>query len=1235
MPPARYGQWEVVNTLGEGGMGVVYRARSVTDPAAGEVALKVARTREPDTIARLRAEISALSQIHHPSVVQVVDQGVSEGTPWYAMELIQGRTLRAWLDDLWPGAASGPSADTLAGAGPTAPAPPPQARPAEGVRLAANGRLTEVLTLFWRMCPPLAELHARAVVHRDLKPENVFLRPDGTPVLMDLGLVARARGGLGRERLEIGGRVVGTASYMSPEQASGQLVDARADLYALGAMLYEAVTGRKVIDGGPYQVVLARIAAELPAAPSSLVRALPPEVDALILGLLAKDPRRRVGHADDVAEQLRPFVPADLPVPPRTVESRPYLYRPGFHGREDLRAALESRVEQIERGTGGVVYLAGESGVGKTFLLAEIGRIATATGIRVVTAECLPVGAGSHSSVVDVARAPLHPFRPFFVSLADRCRLAPPDVVDQLLGARARILAPYEAALATTPAYASYPAPAPVSAELGRRRVVSAVLDTLAAVATAEQGAVLVLDDLHWADDLTLSVLHEVDAAWIGRTPLLIVGTWRAEEATADLARLAAAPHARFEAVGRLRVEDVHALVADMLAMPDPPPAFVEFVYSQTGGNPFFVAEYLRTAVDEGLLLRQHGRWTFTDQGFANFPVPGSLLDLVIRRLETISPRDRLVHDLAAVFGRTGTVRTLAKALGLSEPAVASTLRSSTERQVMELRDGETWRWAHDKVREAAYARIPPSERPTLHRRVAEAIEAENASSQNANAEFGALGRHWSSAGVLPKAVDAYEAAGEQALRNFSMPEAREFFTACVDLAETVPDVAGPVRRARWQRGLMDAALATGQTPEALAHASAALTSFGFPMPTTRLSLVLALAGQVAQRVAAAFSSGLFRATAPMRVEALTGAAYVYQRQLEPYFLAVRPIEGTLSGLRSINLGERVPESAALARGLAFMSMIVGATPLAPVGRRWADRAVQIAERLGQPDVLAYVSSRIACFDIGTARWGDAIGRADLAQQVAGRIGDLRMVEEAQTIRIQALYYAGRFEESLAEAEGMLALALGRGDRQTASWARCFCAMNLVATGSFARAEEMTRLLVPSMADFGAGERTLFWATTAAARFGAGDLAGAREAADRALGLLRESRPVAFFQGAAVVLTPEVYLAVANRTRSPELLEQARQALAILRGYAWLYPMVAAAAERLRGELALASGRPGAAISAWKDALAVAERNRQQVETAACLHLLARHGPEARRGESATRAAALFDTTKARWHQHR
>jgi len=270
----RLGPYEIVALAGAGGMGEVYRAR---DPRLGrEVAIKVlssAGPTPPGALERFRAEARAIGALNHPNILAVYDVGEEQGAPYVVTELLEGETLRQRLR-------RGPIPSH------------------EAVRQALQ------------IASGLSAAHEKGIVHRDLKPENLFLTRDGSLKILDFGLAKRlshVQEDLGQEvgaGLTRPGLLLGTVGYMSPEQAQGRAADARSDLFALGAVLYEMLAGRRAFTGGSDAESLAAVLRDDPPALSSLRPDVPPALDDVVARCLCKDSASRFATAREVASAL-------------------------------------------------------------------------------------------------------------------------------------------------------------------------------------------------------------------------------------------------------------------------------------------------------------------------------------------------------------------------------------------------------------------------------------------------------------------------------------------------------------------------------------------------------------------------------------------------------------------------------------------------------------------------------------------------------------------------------------------------------------------------------------------------------------------------------------------------------------------------------------------------------------------------------------------------------------------
>ncbi len=308
------GRYEIEGKLGEGAMGVVYRAR---DRAVGRpVALKMLSDdlpAEDEILQRFRREAEAIGRLSHPNIVTVYDMGETDGHLYMAMELLEGEDLRTLIERQAPLAM------------------------ADRVRVALQ------------ICEGLAYAHARGVVHRDIKPANLLVTSRGRVKILDFGLARVAS----RATITRRGVILGTPDYMAPEQASGQGSDHRTDLFSVGSVLYEFLTLQKPFKGRTLHAVLYQIIQSAPDPILTLNPEVPARLAQVVHRMLAKDPEKRPQGLDEVARELRALhsglrrsgghCALPVPAPPGTPEER--------------RAALRERQQRAR-----VAWGAGRSG---------------------------------------------------------------------------------------------------------------------------------------------------------------------------------------------------------------------------------------------------------------------------------------------------------------------------------------------------------------------------------------------------------------------------------------------------------------------------------------------------------------------------------------------------------------------------------------------------------------------------------------------------------------------------------------------------------------------------------------------------------------------------------------------------------------------------------------------------------------------------------------------------------
>src|SRR5271165_3369652 len=341
-PGTRFGDYEILQQLGAGGMGEVYRAKDTRlDREVAIKTLSLERLAQPEALARFEKEARSASALNHPNIVTIYELGRVNSTRYIAMELVDGETLRQLL-------ASGPVP------------------------------FRKAVTLAAQVAEALAKAHEIGVVHRDLKPENLMVCGGGTAKVLDFGLaklaaVNRAQGSdASTTTITEEGTVMGTVGYMSPEQATGREIDFRSDQFSFGSVMFEMVTGVPAFRKPSHAETLAAILRDEPERLGSRMPQTPAPFIWIVERCLAKDPKDRYASTRDLARDLAAVRDRLADSPARPSEPRPNnlpLQRTAFISREHEEAALR---HLLGREDARLVTLTGPGGIGKTRLALQV-----------------------------------------------------------------------------------------------------------------------------------------------------------------------------------------------------------------------------------------------------------------------------------------------------------------------------------------------------------------------------------------------------------------------------------------------------------------------------------------------------------------------------------------------------------------------------------------------------------------------------------------------------------------------------------------------------------------------------------------------------------------------------------------------------------------------------------------------------------------------------------------------
>jgi serine/threonine protein kinase/tetratricopeptide (TPR) repeat protein len=1136
--------YHIESTIGRGGMGIVYRARQA---ASGDVvALKVVDSLEPGKLLALRKEIAVLSRIRHSGVVRIIDHGLAGDAPWYAMEILHGRTLAELNAEHWREfeiaeteitTVSGALAqhdvplDWVAGL-PLHSAHGPTHRRVASDRPAAAGRLVDTLRIYQRLCEPLAHIHDQGIVHLDLNPKNLFVRTDGSTVLMDFGLWTNARGGIGRELLDAGRAGFGSINYVAPERILGRSVDARTDLYSLGCMLYESLVGSPPFAGSALADTLTRHLEAVPLAPSQVVFGVPVALDELVLSLLSKLPEQRMGRADDVAHVISSLLGDHTP--PKVARSGSTLYRPRLAGRQQLLDELMIGWDAALSGDGRIVLLGGESGMGKTALANEMSQRAREWALThqrkvdVVTGQCRSMAADGLPDGPPGGIA-LYPLNDLFHAVADRFVQNDRHPVQESLAEHLAVLAAYSDRLARLARARGLPAPTMLPASAGRDRAIRAGCEVIRAFA-CEAPLLLILDDLQWADDLTLGILQELARPTEQPLTFLVLGTFRDEEATPLLHALAISPRVRHLSVSPIDDKSAAHIIGDMLAMRQPPAALVEFTREQAAGNPFLIAEYLRLMVAEGILVREGSRWQLDaermggDAVLQSLPPPLAVRELVARRLSRLGPDARRFIQCASLLGRQFDPSVVAAVLSIDQSQAELSLQAATRADVVSESLANRFVFTHDQIRETAYRSVPPDELPGLHGAVARVIEQRHSGDADFALHFPALAHHYTRSRDHAGAVQYWDRAGQEAQKRSANREAITYFKKALEHHDTSSDVGGP-KVARWLREVGDALQGLGDLPESGDYLMRSAAASGVPVPKTKVGLGLALMAQGLRQAAHRLAPRRFLESQQHDAERLLEAARAYDRLQQVYYYRGDAMRSLYAALRTLNLAEAAPPSPELVNAYANAHAVAGIVPARGLSRTYRDRARDAIQRVHDPASKTYFLLLAGGYHVGCAQFAEAQSAYEEGIPIAKGIGFRRRWEELTGAFGSMQFIQGRFDESMENATAQYESAL-RGDSQTQCWGLMGRAQVFLV---WEQAEHALRATIRAEAFLGAlgrPERIWVFGIQALAALHCQDRELAAASATKAAAEILAAPPVAWFCIEAHAAVAEVMLSL-------------------------------------------------------------------------------------------------------------
>ena len=696
-------RFRVIRKIGAGGVGVVYEAFDREQGA--RVALKTVRLPSAETLLRFKNEFRSLQDLHHPNLVSLGELFESSGQWFFSMEFVEGVDLVTWTGAQEP---------------------------------------LKLRRAFAQLFRGLAALHVAGKVHRDIKPSNVLVTSEGRVVILDFGLIVDALAAADAFEL------VGTVQYMAPEQAVRLPVDARADSYSAGVVLYRALTGKLPFEKSAHEMVNSGTR-EKPVPPARQVEGVPHDLSALCMDLLQISPELRPS-AEEALVRLEATGASSSILPPA----------PPFVGREPELALLREAFTESLFGSAVAFAVTGDSGVGKSVLVRRFGeQVRAESGAIVLAGRCYERESVPYKGIDGVVDA-LSRWMSRLPTVEVRALLPP---CASLLPHVFPVLRRVEA-LAEKDDTAEFPS----DPQALRAQLFANMRDLFVRIAQ-RLPVVIVIDDVQWSDADSLALLRALLQPPEAPGLLLLCTVRKAADDLAD--PLGDLPgDVRNLRLGSLPPDEARELAALLLRrVPWSAEGMVDQIADEAKGHPLYIDELVRHA-----MLRDGGRAAET-----------RLDDALWARIERLDSSSRRIVELAAVAGAPRSQDVLSHAAGLEFGPFArmlATLRAANLVRTSGLRRVDSADVYHDRVRAAVLAHLDEDALVDGHLRLAEALVAREPDQDRA---ADALAVHWRGAKEPHKASRNALIAASQATDALAFERATVLYRMALSLGGFTP----------------------------------------------------------------------------------------------------------------------------------------------------------------------------------------------------------------------------------------------------------------------------------------------------------------------------------------------------------------------------------------------------------------------------------------------------------------
>lgn len=969
-----------------------------------------------EDIIRFQSKITNISRLNNDNTVKVLKYGEYNNNYFLVTEVVNGNSLEKLIETALP-------------------------IPTEGA-----------LSIIKLIAHTLKSLHAANIIYRDLSPHNIILTDDDSLKLCNYGSSFI----LDFNKIKSFKLVSSYLSYMSPEQCGviKRGVDQRSDLYSLGIIFYQLLTGRLPYIGNSISSILSHQISSEPLIPSSINNTIPHDIDRVILKLIEKEPENRYQSIRGLLADLERFQQGEEDFAlGENDKSITLTYRTRLEGRKKELNSLKNSFNQTLRGKGSICLITGEPGSGKSRLIEEFKESSHSYNYLFLSGQCSSEG----------EKSPYIPFKEVLSDFVSQYRNFSPekkkrfsDKLIKSVGGLGEIIITLNREMKEI--IGECPPLIRLESEKEKRRFLIECCYFFYYLAELERGLVIVLEDLHWLDkgsmELMKELLNEIDSR-----PIFIIGTYRNEPLKLEHNLLPLVNQMK-EGKAPLNIlylkplnrETLRNLIADMLyEKVENIVEIADLIYDKSHGNPLFSIEILKQLISEEAIIPKTDNWLLDYSIFNELVLTDQIIDLILKRIEQLNSKERELLSLSAFIGKKIDIELLfywyknEEQHSLSEEEVLKIIDRAVNLQILEYNTKERGKlnFSHDKIREAFYASIDKEKHIELHKKIA--LIMEELYKDNINSVIFELLNHYIEINQKDKILEYAYRGGVKARDSFANEEAIKYFEIVLSIINEKEIESGIEHELSVGDTLVSLYLMNGNIDKAIDFlkvnldkydsnirkaklykqlASAYCYSSDWEMCefTARQGLILLGEKLPVKNIMVPFSiikefllKG-FHSIFPVNVinnnsdlERYKLMIWIYLKVTQAY-MEFNLLKGVRSILRQNNIAmSKLKQSIESAESLSAMGILYTALPRFDVAKRYLEDGLKINHELNHDWGIARSYQYLGLYYQWSGNYKESIKYTTMGEELFNRIGDFSEYGTCIDISIASNYYMANY----------------------------------------------------------------------------------------------------------------------------------------------------------------------------------------------------------------------------------